>query len=241
MNATIRIHRWASGLCLLTLAAALVPATGRAATVQYPILIDTQIDSRDPDINFSTDDNVKVVVNGMDGSLARAVFELPAAALAVPLSSITSVTVGYYVWNDQTEDRTVRLLPLTQSFDVSTATWNTYDGTSAWATLGGDFDTGMYVDAMEPAGGSGFFTWDITSMWSDANLRTNGAILMMDDESDPGATNMPRAPFSSAESGGDPTPYVEITTVPEPGTCVALLVGSVLAWSGLRRGQRGMD
>jgi len=66
------------------------------------------------------------------------------------------------------------------------------------------------VDAVEA---KNWFSWDITPLWNNTDLRAFGAMLRMNDESDPGAANMPRAPFTSSEGAANERPYVEVTYV----------------------------
>ena len=228
-------------------AAAMVPATAaRADVMQYSILSDAQLDSRDATFNYGASTSVKVVVSGTDGSLSRAVFQIPSAVWDTP-GIVVSAKVYFYVWNDQTLGRDVRLHPLTQGFVEGTgkgaatgdgATWLSYDGTNLWNTAGGDYDALVGVDAVKPSEGFGWFTWDITALWNDPNLRSFGGILKMSDESDPGYPNQPRAPLSSSESTQYPHPYVEVTSVPEPCSGILFLAGSILMVGViLRRGQ----
>jgi hypothetical protein len=232
--------------------AAMPPATAaKAETIQYPIVSDVQLDSQSPTLNFGVSATAKAVVNGQDGSLAHAVFQIPSEVWNTPLESIVSAKVCFYAWKDQTLGRNVRLHPLARGFAEGTgngaatgdgATWLSYDGTNLWDTAGGDYESGVWAEALKPSEGFGWFSWDISgaSLWNNSNLRSFGAILKMGDESDPGYPNMPRAPFSSHESTSYPHPYVEITTgavaVPEPATAAMLLAGGLLvAGVGFRR------
>lgn len=223
-------------LSLLAGVAVLIPETAtRAETIQYPIVVDTQLDSQASTANFGASTSAKVVVNGNDGSLARALFQIPNEAWS-QAGSLASAKVYFHVWNDQTGERNVQLCPLTHAFVEGTgqgsgtadgATWLTYDGFNAWASPGGDFNSVLAVDGTALDDGDIWFTWDITSLWNNTDLRDHGAILMMSDESSPGAGIMPRAPFSSSESTGYPHPYLEITMVPEPGAWLMLLAGGM--------------
>ncbi len=75
---------------------------------------------------------------------------------------------------------------------------------------GGDYDPGLYVDAFES---TNWFSWDITALWNNGDLRSFGAMLRMDDESDPGYANMPRAPLTSSDGPVNERPYVEVRYV----------------------------
>jgi len=231
-------RRWRLLFCLAGVAIAAAPTATHAETIQYPIVSETQLDNRDPTSNFGAGTSAKVVVNGMDGSVARAVFQIPAAVWDTP-GSILSAKVWFYAWSDETMERDVRLYPLARGFVEGTgkgaqtndgATWLTYDGIQAWTTPGGDYNPSVWVDAVKPSEGFGWFSWDITdpSLWDNPDLRAFGALLRLSDESDPGYPDMPRAPLSTHESTAYPHPYVEVTAIPEPGACVMLLTGGVL-------------
>jgi len=185
----------------------------------FAIDVDTYIDSRDPTYNYGVATTAKVVVNGMDGSLARALFKLPDGIWSISEDQLISSKVWFYVWMDRTADRTVTLHPLIRGFAEGTgdgtpsgdgATWQTYDGTNWWTCTGGDYDGSCFVDADKL---SNWFSWDITRLWDNTNLRSFGAMLMMNDESDPDYPNIPRAPFTSSDGPANERPYVEVTYV----------------------------
>jgi hypothetical protein len=214
-----RVKQLPSTLLVMLLASALDARGADPVTEKFPIVADTQIDSRDPTRNFGVSTAVKVVVNGNDGSLARVLFRLPDEALAIEPEQVVAARVWFYVWLDNTADRTVVLHPLARSFVEGSgsatasgdgATWLTSDGVNAWSTPGGDDDEAVVVVA-EEAGN--WFSWDVASLWSDENLRANGALLKMNDESAPGVGEMPRAPFTSSEGPANQQPYVEITYI----------------------------
>jgi len=185
----------------------------------FEIDVDTYIDSRDPTYNYGVATTAKVVVNGTDGSLARVLFRLPDDIWSISEDQLISAKVWFYVWMDRTADRSVTLRPLIRGFVEGTsdgmssgdgATWQTYDGTNWWTCTGGDYDCSVFVNAVESAN---WFSWDITPLWNNTHLRSFGAMLRMNDESDPGPSNMPRAPFTSSDGPGNERPYVEVTYV----------------------------
>ncbi len=212
------------------------PAAFGSITDDFPITIDAAIDSRDPNENFGASTTAKVVVNGDDGSLVRALFSLPEDAWLIPLEQIQEVELHVYVWQDSTGSRTVDLHPLTRGFVEGTgdgtesgdgATWRTYDGVNAWSNPGGDFDTNTWVSATEA---TNWFVWDLLTLWDNDDLKDFGAILKMDDESNPGAGNLPRAPFTSSEGPVSEQPFLRVVYVPEPGTAaLALLLTGLMA------------
>lgn len=221
------------GLLLSLALCSLAPARLSAVTVQFPIVTDTYIDSQSPTAAYGSSGSVKVVVNGDDGSLVRGLFELPADIWSIPVEDLVSAKVWFWTFRDSTGDRTVRLHPLSGAFAEDGATWNTSDGSSAWSTPGGDYDTGPFVSAAE---GANWFSWDITGLWDNVHLRSFGAMLKMDEETDPGAGNMPRAPFNSSDNSAE-RPYVEVTYVPEPVSLVGLGFSTALVMVRQRRRQ----
>jgi len=119
------------------------------AVKQFPIDVDTYIDSRDATFNFGVSTTAKIVVNGADGSLTRVLFKLPDSLWSIPEDELISVKVWFYVFQDRTADRTVTLYPLIKGFAEGKgsgtasgdgATWQTYDGKNSWTCTGGDFD-----------------------------------------------------------------------------------------------------
>jgi hypothetical protein len=185
----------------------------------FPIDVDTYIDSRDPIFNYGVGTTAKVVVNGTDRSVARVLFRLPDSIWSISEGQLISAKIWFYVWMDRTADRAVTLHPLIRGFAEGTgdgtlsgdgATWQTYDGTNWWTFTGGDYDCRFFIDAVKS---KNWFSWDITGLWNNADLRSFGAMLRMNDESDPGSSNMPRAPFTSSDGPANERPYVEVTYV----------------------------
>ncbi len=230
-----RVARFVTGVACCGLFVLTRVAGADPNVEKYYLDVDARIDSRDPNENFGVSTTARVVVNGDDGSLVRSVFELPDDIWSVSSGQLISATVHFYLWEDNTEDRTVSLHPLTTGFVEGTGdgtesgdgvTWLTYDGVNAWGTPGGDYDPNVFVTPVES---TNWFTWDITGLWENTDLRSYGAMLRMDDESDPGPGNKPRAPFTSSDGSGGNLPYVELTYVPEPGSLaiLVLLTGAV--------------
>lgn len=195
---------------------------------RFEIYADTYIDSHSPAYNFGLATTAKVVVNGTDGSLTRAMFKLPDDIWSIPENQVISANVWFYLFSDKTDTRTVRLHPLTTGFAEGTgngtdsgdgATWTTYDGVNLWTTVGGDYKADVFVDAVKSPN---WFSWDITGLWDDTNLRSFGALLKMNDESNPGVGNMPRAPFTSSDGTVGQRPYVEVICIPEPASLTVL-------------------
>ena len=221
-----------------------LPAAATNIVTDYPITVDTYMDSRSPTYNFGVNASLRVVLNGSDSSLCRSLIQMPAGLASIAPADVVSVVLyAKRSGSDTTGTRNIRLLPLTQGFAEGTgsntasgdgATWNTYNGTSAWTTSGGDYAAGTYADGSKS---TTWWTWDITSFWNKADLLANGAILMLNNESAPGTSedSMPRCVFYSSDGTTGSTPYIEVTTVPEPAT---LAIFGLVAVVGIVRRRR---
>lgn len=222
-------QRW-----MLWLTAALLAGALPALAIETSFLIteDTYLDSRpgSQESNYGLNNAVRVLVNS-DTSVTRGLFAVPEALHAYQPEEVLEAKVYFYVFQDNTKDRDIRLYPLTQAFvegsggtsNLATgATWFTYDGTNNWTTPGGDFDAEHFVVGVkEPIIdvnlNDRFFSWDITGLLTNAltrsNLLNHGAILIIDGEDSPPATSSDRAPFTSSENLGNPVEFRPRLTV----------------------------
>jgi YD repeat-containing protein len=96
---------------------------------------------------------------------------------AVPKeATVLYAELGLY--NDDGSARTVNVNRLTRSSTPS-RTWNTYDGTNAWTTPGGDISS--TPDASTSAGGSaGWYKWypsDLAQGWVNGSIPNYGMLL----------------------------------------------------------------
>lgn len=228
------IHHVATGWLATVLVAGSLPMMASGA--DFPITNDTYLDSRgsSQQSNFGLNGSVRVLVNS-DTSVCRGLFTLPASVAAYAPEAIQEARVYFYVFQDNTKTRDIRLYPLTTSFIEGTggdgaaatgATWLTADGTNNWTTPGGDWDSnhavvGVKEPILDPGLNDRFFSWDITSLLTNAltrsNLLTHGAILIIDESPIP-ATSSDRAPFTSSDNLSNPPEYrprIAVTLVPQ--------------------------
>ena len=230
--------------------------TAIAVTINLPIMVDTHVDSRirngAENWNFGSDHTDKVVVNSSDSptSLSRALFRLPDALWHYTPTQIVSAKVVFYVWQDNTGSRGVTLFPLTTNFvqgtgskyeqptPVDGATWWTRDGTNAWTTPGGDFDTnfpvvGVKDNILDESAHDRFFHWNITALLTNAAARTNlqshGALLRIDEDPYPPSGTQYWAAFTSSH---DPAyqppyqPYLQVVIHPAPAVPFNLTISN---------------
>lgn len=222
------------------------------AQIALPITADAYVDSRSSNTgkNYGAATTVKTVVNSSDASVCRGLLQLPAEMGLFSTDQIARATVLLYVWQDNTTNRNVTLYPLTRSFvegsgngtaPADGATWQTCDGTNAWTTAGGDFDTnypivgvkGAVLDANQ---NDRYFIWDITPLLTNAQARSElvsyGALLQIDEVPIP-SSGMPRAPFTSSDDLGYAAafrPHLELLVIPRTVDvhCVSAEDGAII-------------
>lgn len=216
----------------------------------YPVTIDTYIDNRDQSNNYGNKNGIKVFSNDGIPEPARGLIALPPDIGTIPAGDLISARLWVYNYGRTPLARDVELYPLTRSFVEGTgtagsgATWNTYDGTNAWSTAGGDYASEFVsIDPPPPAGGDeGWFSFDILSMLTGANrnnLLSHGLLLkIFDDLTAPDATTGRNFVSSDNTTYWNTHPYFEITAVPEPASAVMLLVGGMVL-VGAARPRRG--
>jgi hypothetical protein len=203
-------------------------------------------------------------------STVRTLFTLPANFwAAIGTGPVASAEVSYTVRNDSAYNtsiqaaRPVELHPLTQAFvegtggtpsstmgganNSSGATWQTYNGTTAWAAAGGDYDATNFVDGVANGQGNlSTITWDITSLVNNpttrAEMQNDGLMLKLyDDYDDPNPQQFASLYSVDAyEASGGVTaeePFATFTAaaVPEPASAGGLFGLGVLAGARRRR------
>ena len=202
--------------------------------------------------NLGAQSTMKNVVNSSThtgvtaGSVTRSLLGMPAITTPVGME-ISSVTLNLwctqYNKNGAATNFSMVLYPLTQSWvegtgikgggSLSGATWNTYDGTDPWTTAGGDYDPSVSVVAASTPAINTWTTFDLTSIWSNADLQTYGALLTVSPED---GTLVPTGQWITEtfatddwvnNPGNDYNPYISATfvPVPEPVAWLTLLSG----------------
>jgi len=235
-------------------------------TTSYSITQDTYIDNGNATKNYGLSGSDKVVDSTTP---CNTLFQLPTDIFSYSPDSIQSAIVSFYAFGPALRSGydTVSLYPLSQAFVPGTgsksgtvgagATWQTYDGTTAWATQGGDYDAAHFVTDVtassivyngltiqvqpgDVATGGEFFTFDITSLLQNpttaTELQNNGAILVIGS----GASPQSYVTFVSADttSANNTLPYrplVDVTAVPEPSSLLLVLLGTSVAACFLKK------
>ena len=204
--------------CLTALLAGLFTLKASAAELVFPIAADAFMDSRPANaaFNYGAATTLKTLVNSSDGTVCRGLFQLPPELALFDPADIVSANVQLYVWQDNTGERNITLYPLTRPFSEGSkngsgiadgATWNTFDGTNAWNTAGGDVDTnfpvvGVKEEILNPDMHDRFFSWNLAPLLADpaarSNLLAHGALIQIDELPVP-SSGTPRAPFTSSD------------------------------------------
>jgi hypothetical protein len=226
---------------------------------RFDITRDTYIDSDSEggrDYNYGAHDRLRAVANSADrgGSRTRILLalDIPAAIWSLPVSQIESAKLYLYCYGNSPGDhRPLSLYPLLRPFEegsgtgknddhgYSGATWATWNGSDPWTTPGGDCDWSEYVDGV--AGGLDWWTWDLKPLWENPGLAAYGALLAVRPEEGVESGHI-SGTFRSSDYTFDVNlrPFVELSIVPEPTSCVLFLTAGVLMGGGalLRRRHR---
>lgn len=115
-----------------------------------------------------------------------------------------------------TVDKTLALHRVTRDW-TNGASWNTYDGTHAWTTPGGDYDPSPVATQVDPAWNDGWVDWYPTGLvqhWVDGSLPNYG-VLIKDD----GTHTTGEEDFGATEAGDPVTaPELDIVWTTRGGT-----------------------
>lgn len=167
------------------------------ATTTYtcPVMWDTRIDQRDPDVNFGTGTTMKIVGDPAGAEVCRSLirFNIPSFITADQIQSATM-----YLNGRSGNDLAINIHPAAYWYEKEIyndnatpvqifwgATWNSPGGdasTYTWTTAGGDYDAGASTSATIVTGDNYI---DITTFLAD-NLdavRKHGMLMKMPDES----------------------------------------------------------
>jgi len=182
-------------LALLALAALSVTATADTVTIPLPPVADTRLITdwgRDSNYGAGTDIGV---YQARDRSLLRFDFaSLPTGSTVGAANLVLTVSNPY---NGNQNAESMNVYRLTQAWTEGGATWNRHDGTTAWATAGGDYDATVRATSTANPGTGGTINWDITALAQEwvSNSNPNHGLIVINS----GATN--ELHFASKESG----------------------------------------
>ncbi len=204
------------GLAMIVVRAGIV----LAGVTDIPIVQDTRIDSLYTTENYFGQD-IKIIKNATshnEGSEVRGLITLPQlpnlSSANVYSAKIWMCQTYYYGPPDETPyTRGVTLYPLTQAYDLTAVTWQSCNG--------GQYDSSNPVpwnpppDMAQPVPGfydNGYWwcSWNMTTLWTNSNLRNNGAILMLDPETPPSTNWITKDFASSTYYLAQYQPFVEV-------------------------------
>lgn len=235
----LNVQSWAIGAAICFVGLVTCYPLSVHAAVAYAT-DDTYIDARNYTSNYGNANGIKVFVNRTTPEPTHALIALPPALSSIPASDLVGVKLCVYNYGFASLTRPIELHPLTRSFTETGATWYTSDGATSWTTPGGDYSAN-HVDVTAPVTDM-WYAFDITSMMTGgdrADLLNHGLLLkIFDDTVSPAATTGQNFVSSENASYLDFHPYFEVTTVPEPSTCV-LLVISAVALTAIRQSRAG--
>ena len=207
---------------------------GVSPTSGYAGTRDTFIQASAPGANQGGLDYV-AVGEEPDGARYRSLLKFDLSNSIPTGATVQSATLHVYgTWMSTNDAVNISTYKVLKGWTES-ATWNTYDGTNAWATAGcgGATDRSLTADATTSVTAAGWYTWNLTSAmvqdWVTNPSANNGILLMTSDVTTSAKILTSRE--AGVETGA--RPYMEVTYIPEPATLVLLGVGSVLL--GLRK------
>jgi hypothetical protein len=105
---------------------------------------------------------------------------------SIPTSTtITRATLYLYSYQVAGSSGYYGAYPLTRAFTDTTATWNTYDGTNAWTTAGGDFNSTADGTSAKQSVAGVWYAFDVTSrvqQWITTPSANYGWVIKCTDE-----------------------------------------------------------
>ena len=189
-----------------------------AGVTDLPITQDTRIDSRYNTDNYDGS-SLKIIKNSVttgDGSMVRGLLALPQLP-ALSAADVYSAKIWFCdTWyygppNENPYTRGVTLYPLTQGFSATTVTWQNSGG--------GQYDVsqpvawGPAANLQSQVNGYWWCNWNFTSLWNNANLRNNGAELILSPETPPSTNWVTEVFENSGYSQAQYRPFVEVVTM----------------------------
>jgi len=222
-------------------AAVITLQDGVSPTSGYSGESSTFIRSDNPTTNYNAYlDSTIITGNTASGADIRGLFSFDLSVLpsGATINSVTFILTA--VSNDSTSGASplqLDILPLATAFTAGGATWNTYNGTNAWTTPGGDYSssplsTVMLTPNAIVAGNTATFA-STTSFVSFVQGAYNSStlaqfILKLDNE-----TGTTRDIFffggdAAPNSSYRPSLTINYTTVPEPSVTAMIGVGAML-------------
>ena len=207
-------------LASLALAFAAFTVAVSADTVTVPLspVADSRLFDADwgRDLNDGSGGDLGIY-QSRDRSLLRFDFSQLPAGSSISAANLNLTVTGTYGGNPSGES--MDAYRLTQTWTEGGVTWNKYDGSTAWATAGGDYNGTVRASSTANAGIGQAVTWDVTTLaqdWANNTSPNQGLIII-----NSGATN--GLHFAAKEnSNGAYRPYLATTfttpTAPPSGS-----------------------
>jgi RHS repeat-associated protein len=129
---------------------------------------------------------------------------------------ILDAELGLYLLDtDNASSATVNLNRITRSGWTGGATWNKYDGTNAWTTAGGDFDSTVAASntVTDTVGWFKWFPRQLVQGWIDGSIQNNGVVVK---EATERSINN-RFYFNSSQAPFTQLPYLDVVYEPQTG------------------------
>jgi hypothetical protein len=159
---------------------------------------DCYLNAASPTTTFCGVTSLNAGFDGTNASRALLQFGLQ----AVPTTdAVLSARLFLFLGSASTSSSTsLSVYQLTHAW-TSGATWNTYDGTNAWTTSGGDFSSTAAATANGIAASGQWYTWSPTALvqgWVNGSIANDGLILKEPTESTTNLLSFKRQPSQFA-------------------------------------------
>ena len=223
-------------VCVLVLGMTMT-ASVQAATVSIPV---SQINAMSSALAGSNYNNINCAPIGGNADVYRALTAFDLSAIPAD-QTVTSATLrlAFFAFTGS-NTTTISIRPTTESW-TSGATWNTKDGTNAWAAAGGGVLGGVVSSLTSGFSGSNnsrvdfSFTGLATTVqgWLDTPATNNGFLIRNNVENDDTLDKYMYQNWQVTDDigfGGGFTafPILDVTYVPEPATIALLSLGGLL-------------
>ncbi|MFD6716865.1 DNRLRE domain-containing protein [Micromonospora chalcea] len=170
---------------------AILPKAGQITRIYRTGTTDTTLSQARPTENVDVYDGDPYVSPGNNSSYygdTRGLVKFPTltgipANAKVVDADLRLYNSGLYPGTDT--DEYVDVHKLTRNFTETSATWNTYDGTNAWTTAGGDYDTSWKASYNQFTNDPKWASWDVTTAadgWVKDPTKNFGLLLRQRDE-----------------------------------------------------------
>ncbi|MFJ8582046.1 DNRLRE domain-containing protein [Micromonospora sp. NPDC093277] len=170
---------------------AILPKAGQITRIYRTDITDTTLSQARPTENVDVYDTEPFVSPGNNSTYygdTRGLVKFPALAGIPTDAKVVDAELRMYnaeLFPGTDTDEYVDVYKLTKNFTETKATWNSYDGTNAWTSPGGDYDTSWKASNNGFTNDPKWIAWDVTPAadgWVKNSASNFGLLLRQRDE-----------------------------------------------------------